>query len=129
MDVEDTFYPSLLRDIYRTPSVVRKVLRVGSNVSLEEKRMASDPERRRYYPDEENVPLSEAVREALQAHENSSLSADELELYDHINPEAIDTLFQDTAGIDISIQIHLTNVTVSLWSDGGVDIRVADKMG
>jgi len=91
--------------------------------------MATNPERRRYYADEENVPLSEAVREALSAHEHSSVDADELELYSHVTPEAIDTLFQDTADVDVSVTIDLTNVTVSIWSDGGVDIRVTDKLG
>lgn len=91
--------------------------------------MDDHPERRRYYPTEENVPLSEAVREAVAAHENASLSADEFRLYDHVNPEAIDHLFKDTAGVDISVQIDLTNVTVSIWSDGGIDIRVTDKIG
>ena len=91
--------------------------------------MDESPERKRYYPDEENVPLSTAVREALEAHENSTLSADELRLYDHVNPDAIDELFRDTSGLDVSVQINLTNVTVSIWSDGGIDIRVTDKMG
>lgn len=91
--------------------------------------MDGHPERRRYYPDHENVPLSEAVREAIEAHENSSLSADELCLYDHVNPEAIDVLFEDTDGVDISVQINLTNVAVSIWSDGGIDIRVTDRIG
>ena len=91
--------------------------------------MDESPERKRYYPDEENVPLSTAVREALEAHENSSLSADELRLYNHVNPEAIDVLFSDTADVDVSVQINLTNVTVSIWSDGGIDIRVTDKVG
>lgn len=43
--------------------------------------MDESPERRRYYPDEENVPLSEAVRQAIEAHEHSSLDTDELQLY------------------------------------------------
>lgn len=90
--------------------------------------MDEDPERRRYYPVEEDVPLSEAVREAVAAHDDSSLSPDEFDLYDNINPDAIDMLFTDTADTDVSVQIDLTNVTVSIWSDGGIDIRVTDKM-
>jgi len=86
------------------------------------------PERRRYYPVEENVPLSEAVREAIEAHEDSTLNPDELDLYDSINPEAIDMLFMDTEDVDVSVQINLTNVTVSIWSDGGIDIRVTDRI-
>ena len=90
--------------------------------------MNDRPERRRYYPGDENVPLSEAILEAVRAHENASLSADEFDLYDHVNPEAIDALFRDASGVDMSVQFHLTNVTVSVWSDGGIDIRVTDRI-
>ena len=64
------------------------------------------PERRRYYPDEEDIPLTEAIRQAIEAHENASLHADELQLYQHINPRAIDMLFADTAGVDVSVQFN-----------------------
>ena len=90
--------------------------------------MDEHPERRKYYPDEAGTPLSESVLEAVKAHDNASLSADEFSLYDHINPEALDTLFKDTTDVDISVRINLTNVTVSIWSDGGIDIRVTDKI-
>ena len=90
--------------------------------------MDDRPERRRYYPDDESIPLSEAVLEAVRAHENASLSADEFDLYDHVHPEAIDTLFRDASGVDLSVRFHLTNVTVSVWSDGGIDIRVTDRV-
>jgi len=86
------------------------------------------PEHRRYYPDSENIPLSEAIYEAVQAHENTTLSSDEFDLYHHIQPEALDNLFKETSDIEISVQIRLTNVTVSIWSDGGIDIRVTDKI-
>ncbi|RDI72855.1 HalOD1 output domain-containing protein [Halopelagius longus] len=90
--------------------------------------MDDHPERRRYYPDDEDIALSEVVLEAVQAHENASFEDDEFPLYDHIHPDAIDMLFKDTSGVDVSVRIHLTNVTVSLWSDGGVDIRVTDNI-
>jgi hypothetical protein len=87
-------------------------------------------ERRRYYPDEDNVPLSTAIYEAIDAHEDASLTRDELDLFQHVNPEAIDMLFRDSIDgeVDISVQFNLTNVTVSVWSDGGIDIRVTEKM-
>lgn len=90
--------------------------------------MDDHPERRRYYPDDEDIALSEAVLEAVQAHESASFEDDEFRLYDHIHPDAIDMLFKDTSGVGISVKIHLTNVTVSLWSDGGIDIRVTDNV-
>ena len=87
-------------------------------------------ERRRYYPNEDNVPLSTAIYEAIDAHEDASLTRDELDLFQHVNPEAIDMLFRDSVDgeVDISVQFNLTNVTVSVWSDGGIDIRVTEKM-
>ena len=90
--------------------------------------MDENPERRRYYPDEAGTPLSEAVLEAVEAHENSSLVADEFDLYKHIDPKAINLLFKDSADVDLSVRINLENVTVSIWSDGGIDIRVTDKL-
>ena len=91
--------------------------------------MATDPERRRYYPEEENVPLSVAVREAVAAHERSSLATDEFDLYDHVDPDALDALFGPDSEAAVSVQIYLDDVTVSVWSDGGVDIRVTDNIG
>lgn len=85
-------------------------------------------ERRKYYPDDPDTPLSKSVLEAVKAHENASLSEDEFSLYDHVHPEALDMLFKDTSDIDISVQITLSNVNVSVWSDGGIDIRVSDKI-
>lgn len=91
--------------------------------------MNEDPERRRYYPDEEDTPLSQTVLEAVEAHEDSELVADEFQLFDHVDPDAIDMLFRDSAGLDVTVQFTLTNVTVSIWSDGGVDVRVTDRVG
>jgi len=92
--------------------------------------MDENPERRRYYPDEENTPLSETIREAVEAHENASLSVDELTLYEHINPDALDLLFDQggDSAVPISVQLNLPNVTVSIWSDGGIDVRVTDRI-
>lgn len=86
-----------------------------------------DPERRRHYPEEENVPLSEAVREAVDAHETADAVADGAALSNHLDIEAIDRLFTGTGEVAISAQLHLPNVTVSIWSDGAVDIRVTDR--
>jgi len=91
--------------------------------------MATDPERRRYYPEAENVPLSVAVREAVAAHRRSSPTTDDFDLYDHVDPDALDALFERDPQAAVSVQIRLEDVTVSLWSDDGVDIRVTDTIG
>ena len=87
-------------------------------------------ERRRYYPLEENVPLSEAVYEAIEAHEHTSLRDDELRLFEYINPEAIDMLFEDVTELDVEVMVRLNlrNVAVSIWSDAGIDIRVTEDV-
>ena len=88
-------------------------------------------ERRRYYPGDENTPLSAAIYDAIEAHEAASLGEDEFSLFEHVNPDAIDELFTDTGDsddVEISVQFNLTNVTVAVWSDGGIDIRVSEKM-
>jgi hypothetical protein len=76
--------------------------------------MESDPERRKYYPDDSETSLSEAVIEALEAHENASVFADEFVLEEQINPDALDLLFEDTTDVTVSVQIQLTNVTIGI---------------
>ena len=90
--------------------------------------MVPATERRQYHPGEENVPLSAAVREAIEAHERTSLRTDEFDLYDHVSPDAIDELFRDTDDVGVIVQFHLTNVTVSVWNNGAIDIRVTDVL-
>lgn len=89
--------------------------------------MDENPERRKYYPEDAETPLSQAILEAVEAHESASLTTDEFALFEHLNPDAIDMLFEDT-DLPVSVSIRLENVTVSVWSDGGIDIRVSDKM-
>ena len=89
--------------------------------------MDEHPERRRYNPDGADSSLSEAVLEAVEAHENASLAADEFPLYEHVSPDAIDALFADTSEVAITLQVRLENVSVSVWNDGAIDIRVVDS--
>lgn len=74
------------------------------------------PERRRYYPDDEDVPLSTAICQAIEAHEDTAATVDELDLFAHVNPRALDMLFADApeSDVEISVQLNLTNVTVSI---------------
>lgn len=90
--------------------------------------MGPATERRRYYPSEENVPLSEAVREAVEDHASTSLRSDEFDLYDHVSPDAIDALFRDADDLGVVVQFHLTNVVVSVWNDDVIEVRVTDDV-
>lgn len=93
-----------------------------------------DPERFRHYPNEENVPLSEAIREAVEAHDDAEAIEDESALYEHVNVEAVDELFTDLDGVtkvedvSVTLQLDLPNVQVSVWSDSAVDIRVTGDL-
>lgn len=90
--------------------------------------MDEHAERRRYYRGNDEGSLSEAVLETVEAHRNASLGADEFPLYEHVNPEAVDELFDDAGDVAVSLQITLENVSVSIWNDDGVDIRVVDSV-
>lgn len=85
-------------------------------------------ERRRYYPVAENVPLSESIREAVVAHDRAVDGDDNLERYESVDLEAIDGLFASArvADVDISLHLDLDEVSVGVWIDSGVDIRVSD---
>lgn len=90
--------------------------------------MNDHTERRRYYPVEENVPLSESIREAIHAHERAADGSDDRERYEHVDAEAIDSLFGSATETDVDVSLHLDleEVSVGVWSDAGIDIRVSD---
>lgn len=88
--------------------------------------MDGNTERRRHYPGEENVPLSEAIREAVGAHESTEPVADGVALRERVDVEALDQLVTGT-DVPVTLQLNLPNVRVSVWRDDGVDIRVTDE--
>lgn len=90
--------------------------------------MDHNPERRRYYLGEENVPLSEAIREAVAAHESSEVDVDCAALSDHLDVETIDHLFPESDYVSVTLQLGLPNVIVDIWSDEAVDIRVTGEV-
>jgi len=88
--------------------------------------MTGDTERSRHYPDEENVPLSVTVIETVRAHGNPSGSMEASNLFEHIDPDALNRLLDDPNGVDFSMRFCLDESVVEVWGDGGVDIRVTD---
>lgn len=83
--------------------------------------------RRRYRREEADTRHSDAVLETVEAHENTSLSADEFPLFEHANPDAIDMLY-GTSDAAVSIRIEREHVSVSVWSAVEIDIRVVDSV-
>lgn len=88
--------------------------------------MDGNIERRRHYPGEENVPLSEAIHEAVGAHVNAEPIVDGVALRERIDVEALDQLVTTTE-VPVTLQFHLPNVQVSVWREDSVDIRVTDE--
>ena len=84
-------------------------------------------ERRVYRPDSEFASLSETILEAVDAHENGDIGRDGFRLYDNVDPDALDRLFREDADADLTVRFNVDGVTVSLWGDGGVDVRVTDR--
>jgi hypothetical protein len=88
---------------------------------------------RHHYLHLENVPLSEAVREAVDAHERSEATVEGVILDEDVNVEVVDRLFTETLGdsedVSLSLQMDLPNVHVDLESDYPISIRVTDREG
>lgn len=84
-------------------------------------------ERRRYYPVAENVPLSESIREAVVAHDRT-VEDEDLEQHVSIDLEAVDGLFASAREADVEVSLHLDleEVSIGVWSNSGIDIRVSD---
>jgi hypothetical protein len=78
-----------------------------------------------YYP-HENRSLSQAVLSALEeAHETAIIDA-EFTLYDHIDPDALNSLFQADADATIRVAFTIEDYVVTIWGDEGIHIHVRD---
>ncbi|MFH5802115.1 HalOD1 output domain-containing protein [Haladaptatus sp. CMAA 1911] len=78
-----------------------------------------------YYPHEDRS-LSHAVLSALgEAHETAITDA-EFTLYDHIDPDALDSLFQADADATIRVAFTIEDYVVTIWGDKGIHIHVRD---
>lgn len=86
-----------------------------------------DVERERYHPAEERS-LSDAVLEAIQQHLDEDIAKAEFHLYEDIDPDALDGLFRPDANANTSVQFDTDDVTVTLWGDGAVDIRITSQV-
>jgi len=58
----------------------------------------------------------------------SAALRDELELYEHVDPEALNMLFKADSEVELSVQFRLPCATVSVWNDGGNAIRVTEPL-
>jgi hypothetical protein len=78
-----------------------------------------------YYP-HENRSLSQAVLSALEEVHETAITDAEFTLYDHINPDALDSLFQADADATIKVVFTIEAYVVTIWGDEGIHIHVRD---
>lgn len=83
-------------------------------------------ERDVYYP-EEGKSLSTAVLETIQEQKDENITKGDFQLYDDIDPDALDSLFRKDSTAETSVQFNTDDVTVTLWGDGGVEIQVTPQ--
>ena len=97
--------------------------------------MKNSTVRRCHYLNEENVPLSVAVCEALTAHDRAHSVPEERPLRDYLDVEVVDSLFTESVVNEedaaLSLQLTLPGVRVdvdaeSTYSDDPVQIRVTE---
>lgn len=88
--------------------------------------MGRGEERDRYYP-EEDRPLSEAILDLIEEQREENLIDADFRLYDDINPDALNRLFQEDAEGETLVKFDTGGMTVKLWSDGAIDIHVIPK--
>lgn len=87
----------------------------------------NDDETRREYRPREDRSLSDAVLDAIQEYRNEDISKGDFRLYDDVDPDALDDLFREDANANTTVAFNTDDVTVTLWGDGGVEIRVTSR--
>lgn len=83
-------------------------------------------ESERYYPDEDRA-LSTAILEAIEAQKQEDITKADFQLYDDIDPDALNNLFREHASGDTTVEFDTDEVTVTLRGDGVVDIQITPR--
>ena len=79
-----------------------------------------------YTPDQDRS-LTEAVLDAIENCKGQNLQRTDFDLYEDINPDALNTLFRHDAQPRTTVTFTTDGVQVQLWGDDGVEIRVEDR--
>lgn len=81
-----------------------------------------------YHPDEdEEEELSTVIMKTIERQQRELLPEAEFRLYDDINPDALNNLFRDDARGGTTVKFTTDGVTVTLWGDGAIAIKVAPR--
>lgn len=88
--------------------------------------MNNDEAYERYWPGEDRS-LSDAVLEAIEEQKGHDLTRENVRLYDDVDPDALDNIFRENANANTSVKFDTGDVTVTLWGNGTVEIRVTPR--
>ncbi|QLG27452.1 hypothetical protein HUG10_07765 [Halorarum halophilum] len=80
-----------------------------------------------YTPDQDRT-LTEAVLDAIEDCKRDNLQRTDFVLYEDIDPDALNSLFRHDARPRTTVNFRTDGVEVELWGDGGVEIRVTDRL-
>ena len=83
--------------------------------------------RRTYDPGRANASLSDVVPRAIEAFDEEALGRGQDRLYDRVDLEALDGLFQRSTDPSITVQFAVDGVAVSLWGGDPVQVRVSAR--
>lgn len=84
--------------------------------------------RAEYAPDQDRT-LTDAIIAALREHRGADFRRTDFQMYEDLDFEALDRLFRDDADPSTRIAVTSGELTVDLWGDDGVQIRIADASG
>jgi hypothetical protein len=87
--------------------------------------MGETDETELYYPHEDHS-LSHAVLRALEEAHGTTLTDADFTLYDYIDPDALNSLFQADANATITVDFTIEAYVVTIWADEGIHIHVQD---
>lgn len=76
-----------------------------------------------YDPDQDRS-LSGAILDAIASYRDEDLTESEWTLYDDVDPDALDNIFQEGPQPDTVVEFDTRGVRVMLWRDNGVEIWV-----
>ena len=83
-------------------------------------------ERALYHPDDDRE-LSTAILETIEALKNEDLTKAHFQLYDDIDPDALEKLFRKDATANTSVEFTTDDVEVTLRGNGAVAIDVTPR--
>lgn len=83
-------------------------------------------ERDRYYPDGDRT-LSTAILEAIETHKDEDITKANFQLYDAIDPDALNNLFQKHTTADTALEFTVDDVTVTLRENRAIDIQITSQ--